>query len=297
MKKFQNIIEYGIVLFFSWIMRVLPLKIVLWNGKMIGLFFYYVLPIRKSVAIENISRTFPEKDFNEVKLIAKNTYIQFAKNITEFMRFSKLDKTICRDRVTFFNQHLFQQVHELSKGSILLSGHFGNWEIMAAAISYLGYPIAGIAREQRNSFIDKFLSDTRRKIGMETIPLGMALRGVLRALKAGKFIAMLGDQDAHDEGVFVDFLGRPSATAQGPAIFALKTGAPILFGCCVRIQNGDYEVHLELIKTDDLNGLSEDNIKILTQRHATVLENSIRKWPDHWFWMHKRWKTQPKPGV
>lgn len=297
MKKIQNIIEYGLVLFFSWTMRLLPLKVVLWKGKMIGLFFYYLVPIRKSVTLKNISTTFPKKSEKEVKRIAKNTYIQFGKNITEFMRLPKLNKKECFNRVTFFNQHLFQEAHEAGKGAVLLSGHFGNWEMMGAAISYLGYPMAGIVKEQRNNFIDKIIDNSRRKVGIETIPLGMALRGVLRALKNGRFVAILGDQDAHDEGVFVDFLGRPSATAQGPAIFALKTGAPIIFGSCVRTKNGDYEVHVEKIKSDDLNGLSEENIKILTQRHATVLEKSIRTWPDHWFWMHKRWKTKPKQNT
>ena len=294
MKKIQNILEYGLVLFLSWTMRILPLKIVLWKGKMIGLFFYYLVPIRKSVTIENIKTAFPDKSLKEARLIARNTYIQFGKNITEFVRLPNLKKEIFGKRMTFANQHLFEEAEKNGKGVILLTGHFGNWEMMGAAISALGYPVVGIAREQRNNFIEKIIFESRLAVGIETLPLGMALRGILRALKENKFIAMLGDQDAHDEGIFVDFLGRPSSTAQGPAIFSLKTGAPIIFGSCVREENGDYKVYLEKIQTDDLSGLSKENIKILTQRHASVLEKSIRKWPDHWFWMHKRWKTQPK---
>lgn len=293
MKNIQNKLEYALVLFFSAIMRLLPLQIVLWKGKMLGLLFFYIIPIRKSVTIKNISETFPEVSQAKVREIAKNTYIQFGQSITEFMRHPKLTPSELNERITFVNEALFQEAQNGGNGAILLSGHFGNWELMAAAIRAKGYPLMAIAREQRNNLIDKVINSNRSAIGITTIPLGMALRGILKSLRDGNFIAMLGDQDAHDEGVFVDFLGRPSSTAPGPAMFSLKTGAPIIFGSCVRGCKGKHTVYLEKVKSDDLIGVNEENIRILTQRHATIFEKSVSKWPDHWFWMHKRWKTKP----
>jgi Kdo2-lipid IVA lauroyltransferase/acyltransferase len=294
MKKLQHKLEYALVIALSAVMRLLPLRLVLWKGRFIGLLFYYFIPIRKSVTIQNIAETFPDKSPKQVRLIARNTYIQFGINITEYMRQTKVTAKELAERFTFVNEHLFQQAYDKGNGAILLSGHFGNWELMGGAIRSLGFPIVAIAKEQSNSLIDKVIANNRIAVRVETLQLGMALRGVLKSLRENKFVAILGDQDAHDEGVFVDFLGRPSSTAPGPAIFSLKTGAPIIFGNCVREPKGKYTVYLEEVKTDDLEGVTEENIQILTQRHAKVFEKSIRKWPDHWFWMHKRWKTQPK---
>ena len=298
MKKLQHKLEYALVMALSALMRLLPLRLVLWKGRIIGLLFYYFIPIRKSVTIQNITETFPDKSPKQVRQIARNTYIQFGINITEYMRQTRVTAQEMAERFTFVNEHLFQEAYDKGKGAILLTGHFGNWELMGGAIRALGFPVVAIAKGQSNSLIDKVIDNNRTAVGVETLQLGMALRGVLKSLRENKFVAILGDQDAHDEGVFVDFLGRPSSTAPGPAIFSLKTRAPIIFGSCVREPKGKYTVYLQEVQTDDLEGMTEENIRILTQRHAKVFEESVRKWPDHWFWMHKRWKTQPaKPEI
>lgn len=294
MKKIQSILELALITGLMRLLRILPTRLVLLKGKFLGLLFFYLIPVRKSVSLKNIASVFPEKSQKEIKAIARNTYIQFGQSITEFMHQPALSGEQLLRRVSFDNPQHFETAFKGGKGAIIMSGHFGNWEIMAAAISAMGYPVVAIAREQRNPFINKIINDIRRMAGIETLQLGMALRGVLRSLRQNNFVALLADQDAHDEGVFVDFLGRPSSTAQGPAIFCLKTGAPMIFGSCIRQRDGNYKAYIQNIKTDDLDGLTEENIKILTQRHAAALEESIKKWPDHWFWMHKRWKTRPK---
>ena len=101
---------------------------------------------------------------------------------------------------------------------------------------------------------------------------------------------MLADQEARKDAVYADFFNIPSATAAGPALLAIKTGAHIIFSTCIQRDDGDYDVFFEKIETDDVDGVSEENIKIITQRHVSKLEEKIRQWPDQWFWMHKRWK-------
>jgi len=294
MKKVQNYIEYFLVILIRAFISLLPLKQALAFGKGIGLFVFDILRIRRDVAIENIRRAFPDKDEKEVEQIARQTFVNFGMSIIEFMRLPQMTREYFKKKVTFVNAELLAEAMARGKGAILLSGHFGNWELMGAAIRSLGYPTEAIAREQRNTLINKIINQHRQAVGIKTIQLGMALRGVLKSLRQNNFIGILADQDAHDEGVFVDFLGRPSSTAPGPAIFALKTGAPIIFGTCVRMENGRHTVYLQNIDHSDLDGLNSENIHILTQRHASALEASIRKWPDHWFWMHKRWKTKPR---
>ncbi len=269
------------------------MRIALWFGRGLGTFVFSVLRIRRCVAIENLSRAFPEKTFQDINRLAHQSYRIFGQNIIEFMRLPKASPEVLAKLVTFVNAHLLAEAFAAGQGTLCLGGHFGNWELMGAAIRALGYPMFGLVREQRNHLIDKIINQHRASVGIEAIPLGMAVRRIIRAFKQNKLVAMLGDQDAHEEGVFVDFLGQPSSTAPGPAIFALKTGASLIFGTPVREKHGHHTVYLQKIGTEGLNGITEENIRILTQRHARVLEESIRKWPDHWFWMHKRWKTKP----
>jgi KDO2-lipid IV(A) lauroyltransferase len=108
-------------------------------------------------------------------------------------------------------------------------------------------------------------------------------------------VLMLGDQSASRESLFIDFFGRPAATHRGPALFALKTGAPMVMGLLLRQSDGRYAAEFEEIPHDDLHGASERNVAELTRRHTAVLERYIRLYPDHWLWMHKRWKHTPSP--
>ncbi|HPG38656.1 MAG TPA: lysophospholipid acyltransferase family protein [bacterium] len=298
MKKFQNELEYYLAQALGRFVLYLPLKWALLTGRMIGRLIYYIIPIRKNVTLENLKRAYPEKSNKEIHTIARDTYINLGMTLIEFMRFPGMTPEFLTKQIKFVNADLMKQGRLVGKGVLCMSGHFGNWEIMGAAIRAKGYPIIGLVKEQRNKSVGNMVVEYRKLVGVETLPLGMAVRGVIKSLKKNKLVAIVADQDAHREGVFVNFLGRPSSTAPGPAIFALKTGAPLLFGVCVRNKNGHHTVYLQEIKYDDLQGgVTEENIKILTQRHASVLEECIKKWPDHWFWMHKRWKTKPEDLV
>jgi Kdo2-lipid IVA lauroyltransferase/acyltransferase len=293
MKKTQHMVEYITVIILSWLIRSLPLTAAFFTGKCLGLVIYYFIPIRKKVTLDNLRIAFPEKPIKELKRIARRAYINFSLNMIEFMLLPQITPDYLKKHMTFVNPELLEQMHKEGKGTICITGHFGNWELLGAAIVARGFPMTGIVKEQSNKRVDRLINQYRNKVGIGHLYLGMAVRGVLKSLKNNMFVALVADQDAHNEGVFVDFMGRPSSTAPGPAIFAIKTGAPIVFGSAVRVNTTDHVIYLEKIDHSDLNGLTEKNIHELTQRHAKVLEKSIRKWPDHWFWMHKRWKTKP----
>jgi KDO2-lipid IV(A) lauroyltransferase len=262
-------------------------------GRGVGRFAYSVLGIRKKVTCDNLQQAFPEKNRTEIDDIARRTYIHFGQSIIEFLRMPIMSADYFREKIRFVPGDFVRGVVQQPQGAICLSAHFGNWELLAAALAQSGIAMIGVAKEQRNLFVDRMIARNRHQLGIETVPTGMAVRAVVKALKQNKFIALLGDQDAHREGVFVDFMGRPSSTAPGPASLALKTGAPIIFGAIVREENGRHTGYLERIDYSDLSGDSPENIKILTQRHAAILEKFVRRWPEQWFWMHKRWKTKP----
>jgi Kdo2-lipid IVA lauroyltransferase/acyltransferase len=292
-KRLQSELEYVLVKIIAFVAQRLSWKTAQILGCGLGYFMYRFVPIRKKVVIENLSRAFPEESQDQIHSIAKSTYENFGQTLFEFIKMPACNQKEILKVATFENDPLMAECHRKGKGTVCISGHFGNWELMAAAFAAKGFPMEAIAREQRNIKVDRLIQKHRNAVGVKTILLGMALRGVMRALRKNRFVAMLTDQDAHDEGVFVDFLGLPSSTAPGPASFALKSGAPLLFGAAIRKSKGHHKIILELVPFDDLDPKDPLSVKILTQRHATILEKYVRLYPDHWFWMHKRWKTKP----
>ncbi len=293
MKKIQNYLEYYLARTMVGMIGWLPYRWALGFGRGLGRFVYYCVPIRKRVVLDNLTRAFPEKGIKEIRQIARATYRNFGQNIIEFILMPRLGAGGIRERVRFVPEDLLQKARQQGRGVICLSAHFGNWETLAASIPSYGGPLVAIARDQRNPLVNEYIHTTRSSMGMELVTPGVAVRGVLRALKENKFILLLADQDAHKEGIFADFLGRPSSTAAGPAMFALKTGAPLVFCATVRNPRGFHTVYLETIEHADLQGATAENLHELTQRHARALERMVRAYPDHWFWMHKRWKTSP----
>ncbi len=293
MKEWKNKLEFLALSTVARLLQKLSPETVVKLARAVGRFVYIFIPIRKSVVLQNLQLAFPEKSERQRKQIARNTYKTFGQTFFEFVRAPVRTREELRRRVRLHNRHLLKESYETGRGTLLMTGHFGNWEIAACAIVDLGYPLVVIARKQRNRQVDELINYYRRVSGIETVPLGMGVREFLRALRQNKFVAILADQDAHREGVFVDFFNRLSATAPGPAFFALKTGAHIIFTTCVLNKDDTYDITFEKIDTQDVPTDTQEAIKAITQKHVSKLEEKIRAWPHHWFWMHRRWKTPP----
>jgi KDO2-lipid IV(A) lauroyltransferase len=177
------------------------------------------------------------------------------------------------------------------KGVIFLSGHFGSWELIVPALRHaFDHPVTAIAQRQRNHRIDALLQVHRFRFGNSTIPMGVSARGVITALQEEKIVMVLGDQSGPKESVFIEFFGRPCATHRGAAAFSLRTGAPLVMGFLVRQRDGTYECSLEEVDRTGIEEYTEEHIVELTRRHTAILEKTISLHPDHWLWMHKRWK-------
>ena len=147
--------------------------------------------------------------------------------------------------------------------------------------------------EQKNKAVDNLMNRLRESKGIGIIKMGAAMRNVLKALRGNQFVAMLCDQDAGSHGVFVDFLGRPASTPVGPASFALRTGACMIAGFILRENLSHHRVILEAPILPASTGDREEDERQYTQAHTTLLEKYVRQKPDHWLWLHRRWKTKP----
>jgi Kdo2-lipid IVA lauroyltransferase/acyltransferase len=177
------------------------------------------------------------------------------------------------------------------RGIVLATGHFGNWEVGGAAIAARHFAMSVIVKRQSNPLVDRWIDETRARLGMETISQDDAPRRVPRALRAGHAVGIVADQDAWGSGVWVPFFGIPSSTHRGPALFALRMNAPIFAVSAFRIP-GDlrYRVVLERVRPQRSGVLSDDVIQV-TAELTRMLEAAVIAAPGQYFWFHKRWKT------
>ena len=189
------------------------------------------------------------------------------------------------------NPEFILQKYNEGKGVILLSSHFGNWEYGAISVGIqVKHSLSVVVKPLRNNLVDEFMNRGRTKFGNEVVPLGISIRRTYQTLKQKKIVAMVADQRGPIEGEKVDFFGKKASIYTGPAALALKTGAPILCGIPIRGKDFKYSMTLVEIPLTNLPDNEAEKEKEISQRYTSYLESVIRKYPEQWLWMHKRWK-------
>lgn len=277
------------------LLRMLPLRAVRTLAKAIGAFLYTFIPIRKELTLAQLRQSFPGASEEEIQRWGKGSYINLLTTIFELMWTPRFTDEVMKRTLHVPHPEVITGALERGKGLILMSGHFGNWEWLSiGTAALLGMQFHVIVHPMQNPRVDMLVEGYRSSKGNPAVPMGLAVRDIITTLHSNGTVAMLADQSAPKESQFVDFMGRPAATFEGPAVFALKTGAPIVIGFSMRRPDGNYDVVLEEVETADLTGgATQENIIELTQRHVRALEEKIRERPDLWLWQHKRWKHRP----
>lgn len=290
--KIQNYLEYYALRTAMFFIYLFPVSFARKIGQMFAAFAYYFIPVRKKHVIEMLSLSFPEKSSKEIKTIAKDVYKNFTKTVVDIMFFPKISAEKMKELMDYDNEELIDKIYKNGKGAIFLSAHFGNWELTALSFSQR-YPVSVIVAKQSNPLVDKMIEDIRTNQGFKTINRdSMAYKGVLKALKRKEFVAILSDQDAGKQGIFIPFLGRLASVPKGPALFALRAKCPIITAFGVRDNNGKMTVKMQEIPLPD-TGDEEENIRIILSEYNRRLEEVIRENPEQWFWFHRKWKTRP----
>ncbi len=293
MKKYsaRDILEFGGFVIAGFFVRLLPFRVAQRFGQRLGQFLYTNLKIRREITYQNLRAAFPEKSIEELDEIALEAYCNMLITFVELFWFPNFRRGAIMHIVRPKNPEVLENARRQGKGLILLSGHFGNWELMAFSTSVLfNLPFTIIVKDQRNPLVDKLINKYRSLCGSRMVSMDKSVREVLTTLRNNGAIAMLADQSAPKERLFIDFFGRPAATYEGPAVFALRSGAPIIMFFLIRQKNGKYELVFEELPMSDLHGATDENIVELTRRHVAVLERYIREYPGQWLWLHKRWK-------
>jgi len=272
---------------------ILPLKLGLFLAELIGNLIFSFPSKDRQRALDNLKFAFPEKPEAERREIARQVFVNLSKNAVEWLNVYKLKKHNLHKWIRAEGFDKVERAFEKGKGVIIMSPHFGNWELMSFYLSFR-YPSTAIARRIYFDGYDRFINKMRASKGVKIIYRDESPKKFLRALKNNEAVGLLADQDVDNiDGVFVDFFGRSAYTPKAPVAFAMASGAP-LFPCFL-IREKD---HHRLVITDPIypkkDGDREATIKRYTQEWTRITESYIRKYPGYWVWIHRRWKTRPE---
>jgi KDO2-lipid IV(A) lauroyltransferase len=291
MARVSPVIEEGLVRGSIAMARMRPWPASLAFGERLG-DLARMLALRRRVAESQIALTFPERSAAERTRILIEHYREVGRVWVDYAHMPELVRAPIEHvapRVRGLEHR--DAAEAMGRGVILVTGHYSSFELFAALIAR-ERPVDVVVKPLSNPRVDRLLAERRRACGLGTIPLSASVRGLLTALRAGRWLAMAADQDARQQGVFVPFLGRPASTHPGPARLSILTGAPILMGFATRFEDGRLDLTYEPpILSEDPR--APDAVRTLTARHAAVLERWVRAHPELWFWLHRRWKTQP----
>jgi KDO2-lipid IV(A) lauroyltransferase len=250
------------------------------------------LGLRRRVARENLTIAFPDRPDPEREAILRAHYRELGRVAAEYPRLGALVHAEPGEVVAEVHglEHL-DSAAAPGHGVILLTGHYGNFELLGAWLGKLN-PVDFVVKGLSNPSVERQLERWRAAAGVGGIPIGSGVRRVFAALRQKRWVAMLADQDARRAGLFVPFFGRATSTPAGPAAISLRSGAPIVMGFPRRLPDGRHV--LDILPPFQPNGQdSPDAVRDLTARHTACLESWVRKHPAQWFWLHRRWKTAP----
>ena len=287
-------IEFVLFKLFYYFFRMLPLRTAVFIGSLIGGLNYFLSGIRVKLVKQQLNSAFPEKNKKEINSIARSTYSNLMKTAIEYYWLADKPKSMIEKIVNIQGLEYLNQALSKGKGALLVTGHFDSWEITAILLDLLGYKLSVVLKPQRNKLFNDFTNRLRNRGSIGLIEMKYAFRGIIKALRHNRLVAILGDQDARHNGIFVDFLNKPASTYPGIAKISLKTGTPIIFAISIRQKNNTHKLIIRPPIYPKKSGNIEQDIIKYTRFHTKLLEDYVRKYPDQWFWVHKRWKTRPK---
>ena len=283
-------LEYGAVAAVAQATRLVSMETVLAAGTLLGTAFYAVDRSHRQLALRNLRAAFPLRSEAECREIARGMFGHFGRLLTVLLKFSTMRPEEMLARVEFEGEERVVAAHAEGRGVLLFTGHFGFWEINALVHALEIKPMAVLARPLDNPLLHALLESVRGRTGNTVIYRRGAIRRVLRALADNQAVALLIDQHiATSDAVYVDFFNRPAATTSALAALALRTGAPVVPVFALPQPGGRFRMVYEHAvpppRADD-----PDAIRAFTQRCTDVLEMYVRRYPDLWLWMHRRWR-------
>ena len=278
----------GAFLFF-----LLPASIGLPIAAGIGRLAYCILGKYRKITLDNLRFALnKEITESELRTIARRVFENLGKNAYELVCLPRINKDNIDRYVEIKNPEILDEAFKAGNGIIIITAHFGNWELMAAALRLKGYPGVTVGRRIYFDKYDNYLNSLRRIHDVQVIYRDESPRKILKELRANRIVGIVADQDVDSvEGVFVDFFGQEAYTPAGPAALAKASSAALVPVFMIR-KNGRHSLVVEkAVELADTGDREKDLIEN-TGRWSAVVESYVRRYPDQWVWMHRRWKTK-----
>jgi KDO2-lipid IV(A) lauroyltransferase len=262
-------------------------------GAFLGRLFGKLFPSRRKIAYDNILNA-PAMNIpnEEIIPLVERIFQNIGRTFVEQARLSKIDKETLTTIVSYDGPDYSEEVFGRGCGGVVVTAHFGNWEMQAAYTTANGRPLDVVAKVQHNPLFDKLINDIRERMNVKVIPVrSSTLRDVFKSLKQNRLVAFVADQHDPSENIIMDFLGRSASVAKGPAVFAIKQKCPILPFLMRRVSFDKHILmsHPPIYPID--SGNEEQDIIDITRQYLSYFEEMIKKYPDQWMWTHRRWKV------
>jgi KDO2-lipid IV(A) lauroyltransferase len=290
-------VGYGLLRAAVAVLGRLPLPVALRVGEVGALAAYLGDRTHRRVGMRNLAFAFPERSLRERRRILRASMLNLGRMAAELAHLPRLDADTLRAMVQFDDEAQWRTLAERARetGGLVLAGHFGNWELLVYAHGMRGFPVAMVHRTIANPLIDEWMNALRARAGTRLVRKAHAATGVLRALHRRELLVLPFDQNStRGLGVFVDFFGIPASTNAGIARVALRAGVPILPVFIVREgRAARHRVHVLPAMHAERSGDLEADVVRVTQELSDVFEGMVRRHPEQWLWVHKRWKTRP----
>jgi Kdo2-lipid IVA lauroyltransferase/acyltransferase len=278
------------------VVRMMPMPAVRALGHGLGRVVYALDRPRRRIALDNLASAFPSRPLGERQGLALAMFAHFGAVLLELIKFGTYSREQMLAAADVEGEDRFRQARRLGRGVLFFTGHFGYWEIQAMSHALTAEPISALARPLDNPHLHAMLEEIRTSTGNTVIYRQGAVRRMLRELAAGRGIAVLIDQHLHTDAIYVGFFRRPAATTTALAALALRTGAPVIPVFALPQANGRYRFIYEH-PVEPPHAGTPDAIREFTQRCTDVLEMYVRRHPELWMWMHRRWRDDRGPAT
>lgn len=275
----------------------LPHGALLRFGRGLGWLAGTVARVRRREVVATLRRCFPGKSAAECSVIASGMYAGLGQTIVECLRYGGPEAKAFLPWVDIVGDEHLRQALERGRGCLVMMGHFGNWELMGTAAAGRMGKVNVVVRPQRNRAFDEYWRERRQQMGLTVLPHVHAYRECLRSLSRGEGVAIIIDQNMRrHRGIFVDFFGTPACTTPGLAYLSAQSRAPVLPVYMVRELTGRHTLRI-LPMIEPPADREPATIHAATQEYTRVFEEIVRKHPDQWLWLHRRWRTRPEQAI
>ncbi|MDP3774845.1 MAG: hypothetical protein Q8Q85_11325 [Gemmatimonadales bacterium] len=272
--------------------RVLPRSLARGLGAALGRLARDPLALRRAVADQNLAIAFPELAPDGRAALGRRMYAHFGRMAADVLRFAATGPAAFLPLVDDTEgRRLLGDLLARGRGLIVLTGHLGNWELAGAWLGSRGQA-AAVVKLPASRLAARYAEATRRRLGIETIPMTEARSGVLAALAEARPVALVADQSPIHGSTWVPFFGRPTKTPEGPGLFAARSGAPVVFGAMIAEPGGRFRLSVDVLD-EEPRGETREVIERIATRYRARLEQEIRKAPEQYLWTHRLWRRKP----